>query len=316
MTINYYLGDTHLGKQFQAGVPLHRRGDREATQWADFEASLNHVSPGDLHIQVGDLFDKAYVGFNVIARTAQMYRDASKAHPDVVYIINRGNHDASRDLERVSAYRIFAMMMEGTEGVTVVEDVPMYVGNIMVVPWHPVKTALEMIEDMEGGVEVVTGHWDVVAIGDTTNLIPAGRLLELGVKRAVTGHDHLARELVIEGLPVTVVGSMQPYSHAEDPAERIYVTRTLTEVLTAPDSFHDKCLRIVLEPTEVFDVVIDCLALSLQRGKDEGAEAVQVDFEEFDFEALLNQACAEIGLSTDMITTVSEKLEAERAAKT
>ena len=318
------LGDTHLGKVFQNGVPLHRRGDRERMQWAQFEAHLNAVDGVDFHIQVGDLFDKFQVSNNIVFRTAMAYRAAAGTNPDCFYIVNRGNHDASKDLERVSSYQMFAAMCAGIDNLVVLQDEPRRFGSgakqqcIAVIPWHPTLTALELVEKYADDLKwnyggVAYGHWDLVAIGDTTNLIPAGRLLELGFKSAVTGHDHLAREMVVLGLPVTVTGSMQPYSHAEDPDELIYVTRTLTQALAG--DWADKCLRITLDPTEVLDTPIECLSLQLARGKDDGAEAAQVDFEEFDFDALLTQAVEEIGMTAPMAAIVAERLEAARAAQ-
>lgn len=322
------LGDTHLGRVFHNGVPLHRRGDRERMVWAQFERELNDVEGVDVHIQMGDLFDKFQVSPNVVYRAAMMYRTASAAHPDVLYCINRGNHDASRDLERVSAYQMFAMMV-GTE-ILVVEDKPIRIGNklradgepgIVVIPWHPVLNATELVMEHAAEIQwtyggVAYGHWDVVDIvNDKENMIPARLLSSLGVTRAVTGHDHNARELVIDGLPVTVTGSMQPYSHAEDPDEQIYVTRSLAEVLADPDAYKDKALRIVLGPTEVLDTPIDCLQLQVGREKDAGAEAIQVEFEVFDFDALYSQAVAEIGMTPAMATIVQERIEAERVAR-
>lgn len=104
------LGDVHLGKRFKTNVPLHRRGDRERMQWAEFEAHLNDVEAGDVHIQVGDLFDEAIVPYGVIYRAAQTYARSAMLHPMVTYILYRGNHDASRDVEKVTAFQMLSLI--------------------------------------------------------------------------------------------------------------------------------------------------------------------------------------------------------------
>lgn len=309
------LGDTHLGKVFQNGVPLHRRGDREKTQWADFEASL--AEPCDLHIQMGDLFDKRVVPFNVIYKTAALYRAAAKANPGRTYVVNRGNHDASRDLELVSAYQLFAAIVGDHPTIKVAQDEPVLVGNHVIIPWHPTIHAEEMVELHQAnieGAEAVYGHWDIVAIGDTTNLIPAALLANLDVAQAFTGHDHLARELEIDGLPVTITGSMQPYSHAEDPDERFYVTRRLGYVLAHLDEFADKCLRVALTREETLDVPVECLQLQLARDKEGGGVEVleTLDFDAFDFNALFQEACETVGLNADLGKAAREKLDEAR----
>ena len=48
------IGDVHAGKKFEAGVPLHRRGDRERMQIEQFRAELAAVT-GPV-VQAGDIF--------------------------------------------------------------------------------------------------------------------------------------------------------------------------------------------------------------------------------------------------------------------
>lgn len=49
------IGDPHLGRKFEVGVPLARRGQREAAQMRDFREKL--MEEADVCIVVGDLFD-------------------------------------------------------------------------------------------------------------------------------------------------------------------------------------------------------------------------------------------------------------------
>jgi len=85
------LGDPHLGKRFVEGVPLHRRGEREAHQWAEFERSLNDVSSAKNHICVGDLFDAFSVDEATVLRAAEHYVSAAARHRGTHYYILRGN---------------------------------------------------------------------------------------------------------------------------------------------------------------------------------------------------------------------------------
>lgn len=296
-----FLGDVHLGKRFQHGVPLHRRGDREAMQWADFEASLN--TPCDLHVQVGDLFDSFYVPFSVVYRAARLYREAAKTKTCVLL---RGNHDASRDADKVSAFQIFTEMVR-PHGVIVADEVPVGFDDYCFIPWHPFKTAIEMLPGDMTGVTAV-GHWDVV-MGDT-NQIPAAEMKARGAVAAITGHDHHARQIEIDGLPVTITGSMQPYSHSEDPEGRIYVTRTLSDL----DDVKDKAVRLVLEPGEELREPIDCLQLQITRNRDE-VELESVEFEAFDFRELYDEAVRQVEIGETMAALVYDKVEEARAAR-
>lgn len=313
------LGDVHLGKRWKNGVALDRRGSREAIQWAEFEQSLMDVDGLTHHVQVGDLFDEAIVPFGTIWRAARAYQKAAAANPDVAYFLYRGNHDASRDVEKVTAFQIFAALVR--DSVMVAENEPLATvvdGEVHVfMPWHPVHTAGEMIllhSDLVTNADVVYGHWDVDGRQiESSNYIPAAAMKALGVKQAVTGHDHNRRDEVIDGLPVHVTGSMQPYDHSQDGEGRFYVTRTLAEVLANPDTFRDKHLRVRLQPGEVLDVQIDCLQLSTIRDDaEEETVALDVEFDAFDFEALLEQSISEVGLDTTIAASLRERLKEQR----
>jgi predicted phosphodiesterase len=304
-----WLGDVHLGKKFETGVPLHRRGDREKFQFAQFEASLQ--TDAEIHVQMGDLFDKMQVPYAVIWSAAQAYWKV--AGGSTKYVVIRGNHDASRDADRVSAFQIFAELVR-PKGIVVVDEEPIRIGDEVFIPWHPFLNARDMVlkyEDLIRGAHTVYGHWDVVMGQD--NQLPAAELLAAGVKLAVTGHDHTPRSEKLHGLDVTVTGSMQPYSHGEDPNGFIYITVSLTELLKDLEAVKHKCVRLVLEPTEQLDIAVDCLQLQVQRKTvDETLDMGEVAFEEFDLQALYGQAVLEIGLSDDISALALERLEAER----
>ncbi len=113
-----FLGDPHLGKPFIHGVPLHRRGDREKMVWADFERSISQTS-ADVHINLGDLLDRPVVPYDVIVRAARIYAQAAEDQPETQFLILQGNHDVSRDLERVSAFDVFAEIVWGIRNIRI-----------------------------------------------------------------------------------------------------------------------------------------------------------------------------------------------------
>ena len=77
-----FIGDPHLGKNF-GGVPLHRRGEREESQFKQFSDELN--SNHDITIMVGDLFDTFNVSNDVLLRTMNVITEAAYANPNKQY---------------------------------------------------------------------------------------------------------------------------------------------------------------------------------------------------------------------------------------
>lgn len=311
----HLIGDTHLGKRFEVNVPLHRRGDRERMQWKQFSGLLNMQT--DVCIQMGDLFDTAVVPYRVVYKAANEYRAAAAAQPLTQFFVLIGNHDASRNLEAVSAFEIFAEMVRDIPNLVVVQDKPHRYKNLVFIPWHPVITAKEMVAaehaDLIRGSDYAYGHWDVV-MGDD-NQLPAAELKALGITKAFTGHDHNARDIELEGLDVRVVGSMQPFSHAEDPNGQLYVTMTLADLICAGDTLKDMNVRVILEPDEVLETPPDCLSLQVQRKSvDDTKEEVSVEFEAFDLKDLFKQAVEKIGLSEEFANLTIGKLDDIRAA--
>jgi hypothetical protein len=283
-------------------------------QFEQFRKEL--LAAEHVHICMGDLFDKSYVPYWVILKTAEIYLEAAMANPNTVYFIIRGNHDASRDEERKTAFMVLTSILKDVLNIRIVDDEPVTLDGFGVIPWHPIINAKAMVKQHERQLmtcHTVFGHWDVVDFGGD-NVIPAAELAELGVSTAYTGHDHVARELTIDGLKVCVTGSMQPYSHAEDPAGNLYVTKPLSEVVKNPEAFKDKCLRVLLAPGESLDFTVDCLQLSTKReGVEDEEETVAVEYDAFDFGALLKQAATEEGLSEDFLPILSSKIDEEKA---
>lgn len=315
----YLLGDPHMGRPFRNGVPLHRLGDREKMQLETLSLSLslqNRMAVGyDAHICMGDLFDKEKVANEVVAKVADLYLATAKNDPCCPLFVITGNHDELRDADYVSSFQLFTRIVD--DHVRVIRQKPRRFSikdaDIVLIPWHPVKTAREMVEehvDLIMGADAVFGHWDVDGrLEGTDNYVPADLFADLNVGMIVTGHDHVRRDMTIAGLPVVVVGSMQPYSHAEDKDGDIYVTETADEVrenlLMAKDWYRFNCLRVI---GEWDDEIPDCLQFKVVANEVElqADEALaQVQLASFSMKELWDQAFE--GVDSEVTDTLKVK---------
>lgn len=300
------LGDPHLGRKFINNVPLHRRGEREEMVWADFEQSVMKPKH-QLHVCMGDLFDSAYVSYDTIFRAAQIYRKAPKS---TTYVVLRGNHDASRDLEKVSAFDLFREIVRGSAFVIEGYGYPLN-EQMVAFGWDPVVPAATLVRDYPwDGETIALGHWDVDPRSSPFNLIPTKELAAAGVTTAYTGHVHKPETFVRDGVTVHVTGSMQPYAHGEESDESLYVTRTLDEVLADPGAFRNKCLRIDRAPEEP----IDCLQLVVKRTDVDEDPDLSVQLGDFDIHKLFAQAFTEEGVPEALQKQIVGRYQSELAS--
>lgn len=297
-----FIGDPHFGKKF-GDVPLHRRGEREQQQLDVFEEQLNAES--DVTIIVGDLFDTFIVSNEVLYRVYHAILRAAQARPMHHFLFLMGNHDVSRDSTLVSSFSILqAMLMHqmNVEFYRTTQHITVGSSDILMCPYSEFKTAAEDVHPFwEDGktFDLVVGHWDTISFGSDHNVLPAKMLKDM-TQLVVTGHEHNKRDVGIDkdgnltpeetDCSLFVTGSMIPYSHAEDPEGKLYVTKTLAEVeqtlATNPSAFHDKCLRVVLAPHEQVPEGIDCLQFTVKR-IEENTQPLEVKMEDtFSFEKL------------------------------
>lgn len=279
------LGDPHLGRKFRTGVPLDRMGEREELQLQEFTDELCESShEANLHICMGDLFDKFVVAPEIVLAAAGVYRMAASMFPQKRFIVLQGNHDTSRNSTRASSFDLFAAIVADIENITVVRDEPMVIGQFGFVPYSAFKPTAELVAQLPDNLDAVFGHWDVVDFGGD-NVIPTKLLAKKGIDRAYTGHDHLARIQERDGVEIFVTGSMQPYSHAEDPDGRLYRTVTLEELATLDT--RDLNIRVRLKEGETLPTDLDCLSLTAIRGETETYEVDTSDFESLDVGQML-----------------------------
>lgn len=307
------LGDPHLGRSFVRGVALEKRGIRERMVMEDFRSRLERSGQYHVFVCLGDLFDKWAVPYSVVWEAAWVYLQAARKNPKTTYYVIGGNHDISRDLEKKGALDLFELIVTGgslrgnikvirhTRGAVFDEVGGARVGFF---PFHPTKRADELVNET---LDVAIGHYDTVFGKD--NMIPTEKLAEKGCKVAYTGHVHLPDEFDRDGVHVVQVGSMQPYAHGEDRGE-MYVTLRPDEV--EGKDLSQKCVRIQLEPGEVFDQEIDCLQLSFKRTASEDEETDEVSMGDFDLMKLFHQAFEEADVPQAVRDRITERFEEAR----
>lgn len=313
-----FIGDPHLGKEFITGVPLNRRGEREASQRTEFLRQLTDRA-SNVKICVGDIFDKFTVPAAVTLWTAAAIEMVALEYPDDEFYFLMGNHDASRDVDKRSSFDILRAILAPVQNVVVVADGP-YLdpnGRFVLLPWHPFKTAEEIADGVppDRRFDLAVGHWDITDFGDgNTNVIPYDTLSTF-TSKIVTGHDHTPRTLQFGDMDVTIVGSMMPYSHGEDPSNTTYVTMAKLEYesLQSFEILKNKCVRILLQPGEQAPDPCDCLQFTVKTMESK-LEKLEVKIEEFNLKDIFDASFKAAGVSdpttAEVWTSYTEKLSA------
>ena len=297
------LGDTHLGRAFLNNVPLHRRGERERMLFEQFVRELDPCGC-PLHVHMGDLFDKPVVSHSVILSAADAYINAAEENPEVTFFILRGNHDEGRDRNIVSSFTLFSRLVSVVSNVIIVNSVVSWNNDIVLFGWDPFQSAAEIAAKAEGQAKIAFGHWDVDPRSDPFNLIPIDELKRIGVTTVYTGHVHKQARLEIEGIDVHVVGSMQPLAHGEGD---MYLTLTKKQIEELPDIdvLKDKCVRVILQPGETFDLQIDCLQLQVQLSSTNEASEIEIELGDFNLISIRDETLQKFNIPP----CISQKLK-------
>lgn len=299
-----WLGDPHLGRKFETGVPLHRKGDRERMQWEQFRTALL-TTRAEVHVTMGDLFDKFIVPPEVVLRAVDTYRRAAEENPNTLFVVLRGNHDVSRNAEKASSFDLFDAMLYEDGNIWVISDAPHQHENMLFIPYDPFN--YDYLEDyLTDEVDTVYSHFDIVDFGGH-NVIPTELFARHGIKTAINGHDHNRRNLTRHGVEITVTGSMQPYSHAEDADGTLYITCTLDELASL--DVREKNVRVLLHPGETLPVDLDCLSLTAKRlgaPDDETATVDTTEFDAIDLDAMLCDTLAGLSIAELVVTHFRE----------
>ena len=278
----WLIGDPHLGRRFETGVPLHRRGEREKRQLAKFQAEL--AEDVDININVGDTFEHPFVGFSVVLDAFMSYRKAAENRPQTMFYIIAGNHDIPRNLEAVGALDVLEQLLDGISNIKVIREETV-ADDILMLPWVWGRTDWEVSNEP---YSAVVGHCDVQSYGgDDSHILPVHLLDDVPL---YVGHDHLPGDVEVEGRIVHRTGSLEPFSHSQDPEGEIYVTLTLAEY-EQRDDLKDKMVRILLSEGEELPLTGEYLALTGKRVVEEKTSET-VSLEGFDWKKTLDEKLA------------------------
>lgn len=296
------VGDPHLGKVFTNGVPLHRRGEREAMQLAEFRKQLNKPNI-DYNVMMGDIFDKAIVSPTIVLQTYESYLQAMVKHPTTTFVLIKGNHDITRDTTKNSSFDLLAGLLRGYHNIRIVDSF-LYEENLLFIAYDPFVDTVTLTQGIIDELYTtsfteVFGHWDIISYGgDDHNLLPY-EVLSKVTDNVSTGHIHIPEVFEKEGLTIKVVGSLQPFSHAEDPKGELYLTKTIPEYEEASSEYTNKCLRLLMAPEESVPEDIDCLQLGYKSIASDEQETLEVEMEDFSFKGLLFECLADNNVPED-----------------
>ena len=134
---------------------------------------------------------------------------------------------------------------------------------------------------MNNGV-ISFGHWDSLAILES-GYTPTQELLDKSIL-IVSGHEHVHRAYQYpydtNQKHVVFTGSMQPYSHAEDPEKLLYITIDTDNLDDySPEDLKDKCVRLYCDHSFKLEKPIDCLSLSYMIKEREHVEMTEEEIQ-------------------------------------
>lgn len=308
----HLIGDPHIGRKFEAGVPAHKRGQREARQMYLLKAELG-TPDVNYNISVGDLFDHPHVSYKVVLEVAEAYLYYAEAMPQTTFLIMAGNHDLPRNLGTVGAFDAFEEIVSGRFNNLLVVRNPYWLNEakLILFPWQWGVTAEDQtpIEGMTvfRGYTAI-GHWDLQSYGgDDSHMAPTKTLHDLGITEIYSGHYHTEGDYTVNGHVVHCTGSMEPYSHGEDPEGKIYVTLSLDEATDGRD-LTGKCVRVILTDGQELPDDLDCMALTAIKAKVENEEVQALDLSKFEWKTTLDEALAD--LDPEVKAFIEERLSA------
>ncbi len=312
---DYLIGDPHMGRDFK-GVPLHRKGEREKSQLDDLRRHLSQDCR--MNINVGDVFDKPLVDLKVVHAVADLYHEASAAHPDVQFVVLAGNHDLFRQLvdkegrPLKGSFHALARMIDHLPNVTVLFE-PAIINNVGFFPWQWDVPAKDQVDALGGNYGYAVGHWDLADFGgNVEHLCPVEALGRHGAAVLYSGHYHVAGDYPVGNGIVHCTGSMQPYTHGEDPTGNFYRTLTLAELESMDeDEVRNLNLRVVLAPGETLPDV-DCLSIiPMRQGEPEALDLTgDVGLDDFELSVVLGQKFEELEVPETVQNYIREKLGA------
>lgn len=306
------IGDPHITKKFHFGVPLARKGEREALLFEDFKNRL-YDGAEKYVIMVGDLFEKPITSIPDLHETMKIILTAAARQPQREFLMLCGNHDISPQKNDPGSFDILLMLNGFFPNLHFIAK-PTVVGGIALFPWEWDRTAEEQLADVDAGTfDTAIGHWDLVAFDEnhTDHLCPAQQLIDMGAKKLYSGHWHVAGDYKVDGHTVHCTGSMQPMTHAEDPDGKLYVTMSLSEYeATDPAKLKDKYVRVIAEEGDVVDTLEDCLGFKVQRAASTEEDQV-VEVDDFKVSDVVQKNLDKHQVPAEVATFIKDRIDAD-----
>lgn len=257
------IGDPHLGKHFRNNVPRDRLGFIEETMFDTFNSLLNTPSV-NMYVIVGDLFDKAKITNEDYKRTIDILENAVQTNSMSEYHILSGNHDLSKDKNKVSSFSLLEEYFNTANYNNIFVyskySSPITLDHINTTfyfsHYHPFLSLDKELEYIDfninpNSLSIAFGHWDTVDYGSDKyidRVVPNKVINNFDI--IVTGHEHKPVRKDIKGKPLAVVGSMKPYAFGEEieEDEDLYVTHkpdvVISNLKENIDYYKYKCVRI------------------------------------------------------------------------
>lgn len=273
------IGDPHLGKTFKTGVPSSKLGARETLVIKEFETLMFPTESSSVtHVVImGDLFDKYIVSPNIVMIAYDLFIKASEQYPHIEYYLIPGNHDFSRDVSKKSSYCLLYLMLQGLSNIHIVYDKYLHV----VVDdehslffdsydaFHKEREESYYTYPFQRNFKMISfGHWDSIK-NEFGSYYPHKHIVDFS-STIVSGHIHTPEQFESEGVEYIYTGSLQPYSHAEDPLNQFYTTIKYDllesyfekELQDSLDKLSSKNVRISCYPGYVLPYELNCLSLT------------------------------------------------------
>lgn len=187
---------------------------------------------------MGDLFDKTVISNECLNRVINIFEKAANSNKDTKYFILNGNHDMTKDKNKISSFDLFIkyfnknpisnlkIIYEFTQVYMLHNELVLYFSH-----YNPYMSLDDELKDKSYGLNIdgvldkaklriAFGHWEVTDFSAISGnekfidrLIPKYIINNFDV--IFTGHEHKPKKLNVHEKPVCITGSMLPYAFGE-----------------------------------------------------------------------------------------------------
>ena len=306
------IGDPHLGRNYRNNL-RHRLGDREEAIKQTFYEKLR--SSVDITVVLGDLFDKVSITNEWFNFAIKALEDVSQEFPKKLFVILNGNHDLTKDRDRISSFELLVkyfsdrnlenlIFVDKSQKQIFIDDFNLTLFFTSYDPFSALDETLRQ-EDLslkDNSFKIAFGHFEIESFGSDkfiNRLIP--NVLLNNFDLIVTGHIHKPITTLINDVPIIVTGSMQPYSFGEEIADDgdIYITLPLSELKEIlernPEAFIKSNVRILytegdelLSPFDCYSITYKHIPIEQKKTEVDSKSLDMISFSSMFLEALNN----------------------------